>query len=132
MATINPHVTFNGNCRAAMMFYHDCFGGKLTTETVKDSPMKSHWPEQVQENILHASLVSDDISILASDRLGQDELVIGNNISLTLLCKNDHDIELYFDKLVRGGTIKYPLHNFYNGKIGGLIDQFGIHWFLKL
>jgi PhnB protein len=132
MATINAYIIFNGNCREAMTFYKECFGGELTLETVKGSPMESHWTKEVQDNILHSSLVNIDITILASDMVEQNGLTIGNNVTLALICKTDHEIELYFNKLSKGGAIKYPLHNFYNGKIGAIIDKFGINWFLKL
>ena len=132
MATINAYLTFNGNCHEAMSFYKDCFGGELTIETVKGSPMESHWPKEVQNNILHSSLVSETITILASDMVEQNGLTVGNNVTLALACKTDPEIEIYFQKLSQDGTIKYPLHNFYNGKIGGIIDKFGINWFLKL
>jgi PhnB protein len=132
MATINAYVTFNGNCHEAMTFYKECFGGELISETIKGSPMESHWPKEVQDNILHSSLVSKSITILASDMVEQNGLTIGNNVTLALICKTDQEIELYFNKLSKDGTIKYPLHNFYNGKIGAIIDKFGINWFLKL
>jgi PhnB protein len=132
MANIKAYLSFNGNCREAMSFYKDCFGGDLMLETVKGSPMESHWPESAHHKILHSTLTSENISILASDMVEQSGLIIGNNVSLALMCKTDREIELYFNKLNQGGTIKYPLHNFYNGKIGGIIDKFGVHWFLKL
>ncbi len=132
MATINAYLTFNGNCHEAMSFYKDCFGGELTIETVKGSPMESHWPKEVQNNILHSSLISETITILASDMVEQNGLTVGNNVTLALACKTDPEIEIYFQKLSQDGTIKYPLHNFYSGKIGGIIDKFGINWFLKL
>jgi PhnB protein len=132
MATINAYLTFNGNCREAMSFYKDCFGGELTLETVKGSPMESHWPEAVQNNILHSNLTSGTISILGSDMVEQNGLTPGNNITLALICNTKQEIELYFKKLSKDGTVKYPLHDFYNGKIGGVIDRYGINWFLKL
>jgi PhnB protein len=132
MATINAYLTFNGNCREAMSFYKDCFGGELNLETVKGSPMESHWPEEVQNNILHSNLTSDAISILGSDMVEQKGLTAGNNITLALICCTKQEIESYFNKLSKGGTVKYPLHDFYNGKIGGVIDRYGINWFLKL
>ncbi|MES2616721.1 MAG: VOC family protein [Bacteroidota bacterium] len=131
MATINVYLTFNGNCREAMLYYKRCFGGLLTLETVKGSPMESSWPKQTHNNILHAQLVSDAITILGSDMIEQDGLTVGNNVTLALVCKTDFEIENYFIKLSHEGTIKYPLHDFYGGKIGGIIDKFGIHWLLK-
>jgi PhnB protein len=132
MATINSYLTFNQNCRQAMTFYSQCFGGELTLETIKGSPMESHWPLEVHDNILHASMVAEDITILGSDMIEQDGLTVGNNVMLALICNTEQEIEMYFQKLSQNGTIKYPLHNFYNGKIGGFVDQFGINWFLKL
>jgi PhnB protein len=132
MAKINAYLTFNGNCLEAMTFYQSCFDGELTLETVKGSPMESHWPKEVQNNILHSSLINETITILASDMVEQAGLIVGNNVTLALVCKTNSEIETYFQNLSQGGTIKYPVHNFYNGKIGGLIDKFGIHWFLKL
>ena len=39
MAQILAYLKFDGNCREAMTFYKECFGGKLTFNTVKDH----HW-----------------------------------------------------------------------------------------
>ena len=106
--------------------------GLLTLETVKGSPMESSWPKHIHNNILHAQLVSDAITILGSDMIEQDGLTVGNNVTLALVCKTDFEIENYFIKLSHEGTIKYPIHDFYGGKIAGIIDKFGVHWLLKL
>jgi PhnB protein len=132
MTTINAYLTFNGNCREAMTFYEDCFGGALSLQTVKGSPMESHWPIEVHNRILHASLTKGDLTLLASDMVEPPGLMKGNNISLSLLCSTTEEIELFFKKLSSGGKIKYPLHDFYDGKIGGVEDRFGILWLLKL
>lgn len=132
MATINIYLAFNGNCSEAMTFYKDCFDGELTFETVKGSPMESHWPKEAQNKILHSSLVSNEITILGNDMIDPNGLTIGNNVTLALVCKTDEEIELYFQRLSKDGIVKYPLHNFYNGKIGGIIDKYGVNWFLKL
>jgi len=132
MTTINAYLTFNGNCREAMTFYKECFGGELTLETVKGSPMESHWPKEVYNNILHSSLEKDSLTLLGSDMVEPDGLSKGNNVSLSLICSTTEEIETFFEKLSIGGKVKYPLHNFYAGKIGGVVDKFGINWMLKL
>jgi PhnB protein len=131
MATLNAFLTFNGNCREAMTFYKSCFDGNLAFETVKGSPMESHWPKEAQNNILFSSITNKNITILASDMVDQNGLTVGNNVALALVCDTDEEMEDYFSKLSQGGTIKYPLHNFYAGKIGAVVDKFGIHWFFK-
>lgn len=132
MATINGYITFNGNCREAMAFYRECFGGELTFETVKGSPMESHWPREVHDNILHATLSNGKLTLLGSDMVEPEGIKTGNNITLALICETEDEIESFFQKLSVEGNIKYPLHNFYSGKIGGLKDKYGISWFLKL
>jgi PhnB protein len=132
MTTINAYLTFNGNCREAMTFYKECLGGELTLQTVKGSPMESHWPKEVHNNVLHSSLEKGNLILLGSDMVEPRGLSIGNNFSLSLVCSSNEEIELFFKKLSAGGKIKYPLHEFYDGKIGGIIDKFGITWMLKL
>jgi len=132
MTTINAYLTFNGNCREAMTFYKECLGGELTLQTVKGSPMESHWPKEMHNNILHASLQKEGLSLLGSDMVEPVGLSAGNSVSLALICNDEEEIEVFFENLAEGGSVKYPLHNFYAGKIGGVIDKFGINWLLKL
>lgn len=94
--------------------------------------MESHWPKEAQNNILNSSLVNNEITIFGSDMTDPNGLTIGNNVTLALICKTDEEIELFFQSLSKDATVKYPLHNFYNGKIGGIVDKFGVNWFLKL
>ncbi len=63
MTQINAYITFNGNCSEAMTFYKKCLGGELTMQTVKESPMADQWPAEVQQNILHATLVKNDVML---------------------------------------------------------------------
>ena len=39
MSTINAYLTFNGNCREAMTFYQKYLGGKLSFQTIGESPL---------------------------------------------------------------------------------------------
>jgi PhnB protein len=130
MTQINAYLTFNGNCREAMTFYKKCFGGNLTLQKVKDSPMAKQWPKEAQEHILHASLVNDRLILLASD-MGE-KLIKGNMISLALQCSSDKEIENFFSNLSSGGKITHALHKFYDGTIGALTDKYGMNWVLKL
>jgi PhnB protein len=131
MTQINAYLTFNGNCRYAMMFYKSCFGGELTLQTVEGSPMADKWPADVQQNILHASLIKNSLVLLASDMVGPEGLTKGNTISLAVTCSSDKEIETFFSKLSAGGTVTHPLHKFFDGTIGALTDRFGVSWILK-
>lgn len=94
--------------------------------------MANDWPEEAQQKILHATLQKGPLMLLATDMVEAAGFFVGNNICLSLICEDEEAITTYFDKLSQGGSIKYPLHHFYGGKLGGLVDQFGIHWMLKL
>lgn len=112
-----------------MNFYKECLEGELSFETVKGSPMESHWPKEVQNNILHLSLVSNGITILGTDMTDPNGLTGGNNITVAFVCTTEEEIKLYFQRLSKDGKVKYTLHDFYNGKIGGIIDKYGVNWF---
>lgn len=128
---INVYLTFQGNCREAMIFYKDCLGGELTLQTVGDSPMAAQWPAHLQAQILHASLVKDSLVLLGSD-MGSERLIQGNTISLALQCYKEEEIQMFFSNLSSGGKITHPLHTFFDGTIGALTDKYGMNWVLKL
>jgi len=132
MSQINAYLTFDGRTREAMTFYKDCLGGELSLLAVKDSPMAGQWPDEVQEKILHASLVKGPLTLLASDMKGAEKLVRGNTISLALSCSSEEEISACFEKLSAGGKVSHPLHKFFDGTIGALTDKFGMNWVLKL
>ncbi|HYE55226.1 MAG TPA: hypothetical protein VD996_10295 [Chitinophagaceae bacterium] len=57
MTQINAYLGFNGECREAMKFYQQIFGGELTFQTIGESPMCDQLPAQDRDNIMHSSLV---------------------------------------------------------------------------
>jgi PhnB protein len=130
MAQINAYLTFDGNCREAMMFYKDCFGGELSLQTVAGSPMKDQFPTEAQNNILHAHLINQTLTLQGSDLNGQEQLVRGNTISLSLSCSSENEIRVFFKKLSAGGRVAHPLHEFFAGMMGTLTDKFEKDWIL--
>lgn len=130
MTTINPYLTFPGNCREAMTFYQECLGGELTLQSVAESPMASQWPREVQHNILHSSLMKNTMMIMGSDMAGAEGIQKGNQISLSLTCHNINEAKDFFNNLARGGQVVHSLHEFFNGTIGALIDKYGMTWML--
>ena len=131
MAKISAYLTFAGNCADAMAYYNTVFNGEIKIQTVKGSPMETHFPQDVQENVLHASVSTAQLEILGSDMVRSDGLTHGNSLILALICDNDEEQEALFSRLAEGGTINYPLHSFYEGRIGGVTDKFGVTWLVK-
>ncbi|MEJ0101299.1 MAG: hypothetical protein WDO19_01540 [Bacteroidota bacterium] len=44
MPTIISYLTFNGNCREAMIFYKECLGGELSLTVAGESPVANQVP----------------------------------------------------------------------------------------
>jgi len=67
MSHIVAYLNFNGNCRKAMNFYKERLGGELTMQTVGESPMAGQMPPEMGPLILHSSLTSGALNLMASD-----------------------------------------------------------------
>ena len=129
MAKLNPYVSFSGNCREAMQFYKQCLGGELVLQTVGEMPaMAAKMQPEMKDHILHSSLISGGITIMASD-LNRNKPVEGNTVHLCINCDSDEEIHHFFTGLSAGGTITEALTKMpWGGKYGSLTDQFGKHW----
>ncbi len=129
MSQVLPYLAFNGNCREAITFYHQCIGGELKMQSVGESPAANQLPPEMSNNIMHAILTHGDFAIMASDQVGEDAPTPGNNITLSLDCTSEEEINLLFNRLAAGGKVSYPLHaEFWGGTFGSLVDRFGINW----
>ncbi|HJU46268.1 MAG TPA: VOC family protein [Chitinophagaceae bacterium] len=128
MVTINPYLTFNGNCREAMTFYHSCLGGDLFLQSVEESPMAKEWPASTQKNILHSSITNGSVLLLASDMGAGGVPDKGNIICIAVSFTDEQQLKTTFSGLSEGGKITRPLHSFFGGTIGTLTDRFGIDW----
>ena len=84
MRYLNAYLKFNGNCKEAMSFYKDCFGGELTIQKVEDSPLKDKMSPDSLKKVMHATLLSDGLVILGSDMIGSEGLTKGNSILLSV------------------------------------------------
>src|SRR5688500_17413222 len=99
MTQVNPYLNFNGNCRVAMTFYHECLGGELNMQTIGGSPIEAQCPAGMQDQVLHSALVKDELVIMGSDMVGPDGFKPGNNISISVNCSSDEEITDYYSKL---------------------------------
>ncbi|MGZ5280694.1 MAG: VOC family protein [Bacteroidia bacterium] len=132
MNSLNPYLTFNGNCLEAMEYYKDCLGGELSVSTFGEMPS-----DQVREEdknlVMHAKLSSDGIVLMASDTNSQaGEVNFGSNITLNLNADSLENAEKYFNHLADGGKITMPFEeSFWGAKFGMLTDKYGVHWMVN-
>jgi PhnB protein len=123
-----PYLNFRGNCEEALNFYKEALSGEIVQlGRYGESPMKS--PEEFKDKIIHARLQFGDALIMASDVVNDYPVNPGDNISLSVECDNDQQLEEVFSKIAAGGKITMPLQEqFWGAKFGMLTDKFGIHW----
>jgi Uncharacterized protein conserved in bacteria len=140
MATINPYITFNGNCEEAFNFYRSIFGGEFThIERYKDMPANSHLPKCETDKILHIALpVSSETILMGSDTCWETDCEFdtnahfGDNISLSITTKSEGEATRIFEALSKDGRVNMPLQKtFWNAYYGMLIDKFGINWMVS-
>jgi PhnB protein len=129
MAQLNPYLNFDNNCREAMNFYKDCLGGELVLQTVGESPaMAAQMPAHMKDCILHSSLTSGNVIIMASD-LSREKRVEGNTVHLCINCTSEDEINSFFSKLSKGGKVTEPLADMpWGAKYGAFTDKYSKQW----
>ncbi len=131
MIGLNAYLHFNGNTREAMLFYQDCFGGELYLQTISETPIAGQMPEKNQHQIVHASLIKENMTIFASDMVGIHGIIYGNAISLCINCSSLDEINKLYKHLVKDGRPEHELSEaFWGSTFGDLTDKFGINWML--
>jgi PhnB protein len=129
MAKIINYLTFNGNCREAMNYYAQCFQGEANIMTFAESPMASQTPPNYLDKVMHSNLIIGDFILYASDVMPGQEVNAGDQISLSVDCKSEEEIDSYFDFLAKEGKVTMPLQKtFWGAKFGVLTDKYGIPW----
>jgi PhnB protein len=129
MSRLHTYLTFNGNCREAMTFYHSCFGGEIQFQTIGDSPLGKKLNPEMQQYILQASISTDHFTLMGTDMVGENDLMQGNANSIWVECNCKREAQIYYQKLAEKGDPCQPLGQTFSGALlGGLTDQFGKHW----
>ena len=133
-AILNPYLSFRGNAREAMDFYHSVFGGEVTFMTFAENG--DPYPGE-GENIMHAQLENPSgFTLMASDVPTRMDYTVGeNNFSVSLSGAKGDDKELrgYWDKLAVGAEVPQPLETApWGATFGILTDKFGVTWLVNI
>lgn len=131
-ATLNPYLNFRGDARAAMEFYKEVFGAKLTISTFADFHASSDASED--ELVMHADLEGPDgIRFMAADVPKHMEFHPGTNFSMSLSGESEAELRGYFEKLSDGGSVMMPLEKAAWGDTFGMCtDKFGVRWLVNI
>jgi PhnB protein len=128
---LEPYLYFKGNCREAMEFYKNAFGGELVIQTMGEVPGDVPGKEGREDEVMHAKLSGGLVTLLASD--SQQASPEAKKIELSLIGSDDATLRKVFEMLSEGGIVKMPLEKQFWGDIfGGLMDKFGIIWVVNI
>ena len=127
--TLEPHISFGGQCEAAFKFYERCLGGKIVTMlTWGNSPMAGEVPPEWHDKICHATLtVGKDV--LAGADVPSEQYQRPTSFHLLLGFDEPVEAECVFQALADNGTVAMPMQEtFWAARYGNLTDQFGVSW----
>jgi PhnB protein len=131
MNSITTYLHFDGNCRAAMAFYRDVFGGELDVMTYPDASGQPNTDSNAR--LMHSQLARGGQTLLmASDSpSGTDRSIPDNNFSVFIECSSNDELERLFAALSQDGTVTTPPSDMPSGRFGMCDDAFGISWILN-
>lgn len=136
MATINPHVNFNGNAEEAFEFYRSVFGGKFT-KVIRFKDLASpdfRVPENEMQKIMHISLPIGHSILMANDvpqsmgRVSENE----NRSKIVVSTETRAEAKRVFAGLSEGGSVEMPIGDSPWGTYFGMFrDKYGIEWMIE-
>ncbi|MEN9697732.1 MAG: hypothetical protein RLZ56_1153 [Bacteroidota bacterium] len=137
MASINPHIHFNGNTQEAFEFYQSVFGGEFGKITrFKDlTTVGFQFPEAELHKIMHISLpIAAGSVLMGSDvpsmlgTVNENE----NRSKITISADSKEEANKLFNGLSAGGTIECPIGDSpWGAYFGSFRDKFGVEWMVS-
>ncbi|MEN9459647.1 MAG: hypothetical protein RL135_2270 [Bacteroidota bacterium] len=133
MASINPHINFNGNAEEAFTFYQSVFGGEFATiMRFKDLASEEFVVDENEANkIMHIALPIGNSVLMGNDvpqvlgRTNENE----NRSKIVISAESKEEADKLFKGLSSGGQIEMPISNSPWGSYFGMFrDKYGIEW----
>ena len=130
--SLNPYLTFEGNCRQALEFYASALGAELNILAFRGSPMEKEVREKDLDKVMHATLSYENLILMASDNMPGQTVSSGSNVSLYIAATSREEALKFFQNLSKGGSIVMPFEKtFWGAEFGMCTDPFGIHWMVN-
>ncbi len=132
MVKMNPYLSFNGRCEAALKFYEQCLGGRIVGMfTYAGSPMAAQVPPEWGKKIMHATFSLGDQTLGAADA-PPGTYASPRGIALTLHVDASAEADRIFEMLAQRGTVQMPIQEtFWARRFGMVTDQFGTPWMVQ-
>jgi len=136
MASINPHINFNGNAEDAFTFYKSVFGGEFSKVIrFKDIATEEFpIPEKEANKLMQIALPIGQNFLLANDilemmgRVDENE----NRSKIAITAESKEEGFKIFNGLSAGGQIEMAIDENPDGTYFAMFrDKFGIEWMVK-
>jgi len=133
MASINPHINFNGNAEEAFNFYKSVFGGEFAKIMRFKDLASAEFPvaEHEANKIMHIALPIGKSILMANDvpeilgRTNEKE----NRSKIVISAESKEEAEKLFYGLSAGGQVEMPISDSPWGSYFGMFrDKYGIEW----
>ena len=133
MASINPHINFNGNAEEAFNFYKSIFGGEFTKIVRFKDLASAEFPvsEREENKIMHIALPIGKSVLMANDvpevlgRTNENE----HRSKIVIHAESKEEADRLFNGLSVGGQIEMPISDSPWGTYFGMFrDKYGIEW----
>jgi PhnB protein len=136
MATINPHINFNGNAEEAFNFYKSVFGGEFS-KIVRFKELASEEfpiPAHEENKLMHISLPIGNCKLMGNDvpefmgRTNENE----NRSKIVISVDSKEEADKLFNGLSAGGQVEMPIDDSPWGTYFGMFrDKYGIEWMVE-
>jgi PhnB protein len=137
MATINPHVNFNGNAEEAFNFYKSVFGGEFS-RLVRFGQMASAdfaVNEKEANKIMHIALpIGASNELMGNDvpsfmgTVNEQE----NRSKIAVIVESKEEADTIYHDLSAGGDVEMPISDSPWGSYFGMFrDKYGIEWMIE-
>jgi PhnB protein len=135
MASINPHINFNGNAEEAFNFYKSVFGGEFAKIVRFKDIASAEFPVADNEvnKIMHIAFPIGKSILMANDvpeilgRTNENE----NRSKIVITAESKEEADKLFNGLSEGGQIEMPISDSPWGSYFGMFrDKYGIEWMI--
>jgi len=133
MASIQPHINFNGNAEEAFLFYQSVFGGEFSKIIrFKDLAGTGFEVAKEEENkLMNIALSIGDNVLIGNDvpqfmgRVSEEE----NRSKIAIFAESRAEADHIFLGLSAGGSVEVPMADSPWGSYFGMLrDKYGIEW----
>lgn len=136
MASIHPHIHYNGNAEAAFTFYKSVLGGSFS-KLMRFKELSTEgfqFPEEELEKIMHIALpIGGGTVLMGSDvptmlgTVNENE----NRSKITVRAESKEEADALFNGLSVNGTVEFQMGNSpWGSYFGAFRDQYGVEWMI--